>query len=119
MPKKAGIRSAAAPPSRAQWWTLPTRAMRPPSRPSTTQNSHSGRDAVEAALGHLGDEGGQLVLVAGGVEHGAVHVVLDGVVGSSTHTGWCSWNGTSVTTRRNALISGTRAAMWSRIFSNE
>ncbi len=103
----------------AAWCTFVRHATRPPSNPSITQTSHSGRERSS----------GWATRRAISVDSSASPPGFGMAVlrmwksmsksGSSIHSGWCSPNGTSASRRRNGAARCSRdpytSLTWSRV----
>ena len=108
-------RSAAGPPppmpSATAWWILATTAIRPPSRPSTTISSHSGRSRRRGVPAKSATTAARVAVVTRRFAAGAAHVAARSKPGSSIQTGCPRRQGTVTMRRRNG---GRRHSCWPR-----
>ena len=108
--RKAANTDAPLTPSMMAWCTLATSAVRPPSSPSTTCISHSGRSGSSWRLMTTATNASSSALPPGEGRLARLKWSSSSKSGSSTHTGWCSPRGTRRARWRNGVIWCSRCS---------
>ncbi len=106
-------------PSMAEWWTLVTTPMRSCLRPSMTQSSQRGRDRSSGVLAIWPAISPSSRRPPGAGQPMRRMWKSMSKSGSSIHTGWARFSGTSTSRRRNGGTRWMRPRMNSLRFSNE
>ena len=109
--KRCTKRPAPEAPSTAAWCTLVMTAKRPPSMPSMTHASHSGRERSSGVLAMRPQISPSSLRPPGAGQATRRTWRMMSKSGSSIHTGWCSSKGTSTKRRRKAGRRCTRLSM--------
>ncbi len=116
--KSPAISSAPDTPSMAAWWMRVTAAMRPPSRPSTTCMSHSGRARSSGRPASSPTRVSSWAREPGAGSADRCRWASRSKSGSSIHTGWAVRKGTSTRRRRNGGSRWSRSSSRRRTSAN-